>query len=75
MALSLMLSEEGYTATSSIVTVRHLDKSGGGFAITKVALQSQIVAAAASMPMSLCDGIIQEKKSRLPGFAGVKSRY
>ncbi|MCS4271650.1 MULTISPECIES: OsmC family protein [Raoultella] len=44
MALSLMLGEEGYTPTSiDTVAVVTLDKSAGGFAITKVALQSQIV--------------------------------
>lgn len=44
MALSLMLGEEGYTPTSiDTVAVVTLDKSASGFAITKVALQSQIV--------------------------------
>jgi osmotically inducible protein OsmC len=44
MALSLMLGEEGYTPTSiDTVAVVTLDKSAGGFAITKVAIQSQIV--------------------------------
>lgn len=39
-----MLSEEGYTATSiDTVAVVTLDKSGGGFAITQIALQSKIV--------------------------------
>lgn len=53
MALSLMLSEEGYTATSiDTVAVVTLDKSGGGFAITQIALQSKIVLPA-SRPMRL----------------------
>ncbi|MDJ1655141.1 OsmC family protein [Raoultella sp. Ech2A] len=44
MALSLMLGEEGYTPTSiDTVAVVTLDKSASGFAITKVALQSEIV--------------------------------
>ncbi|SUQ58154.1 Peroxiredoxin osmC [Raoultella terrigena] len=44
MALSLMLGEEGYTPISiDTVAVVTLDKSASGFAITKVALQSQIV--------------------------------
>lgn len=44
MALSLMLGEEGYMPTSiDTVAVVTLDKSASGFAITKVALQSQIV--------------------------------
>lgn len=44
MALSLMLGEEGYTPTSiDTVAVVTLDKSASSFAITKVALQSQIV--------------------------------
>ncbi|STU88167.1 osmotically inducible protein C [Klebsiella pneumoniae] len=44
MALSLMLSEEGYTATSIDTTaVVTLNKTDGGFAITDIALQSQIV--------------------------------
>ena len=60
MALSLMLSEEGYTATSiDTVAVVTLDKSGGGFAITKVALQSQIV-------LPGIDGIIQKAKAGCP---------
>ena len=42
MALSLMLSEEGYTATSIDTTaVVTLNKTDGGFAITDIALQSQ----------------------------------
>ncbi|VTM94497.1 OsmC family protein [Raoultella planticola] len=65
MALSLMLSEEGYTATSiDTVAVVTLDKSGGGFAITKVALQSQIVLP--GIDTDVFDGIIQKAKAGCP---------
>ncbi|PPJ40808.1 OsmC family peroxiredoxin, partial [Pseudoxanthomonas sp. KAs_5_3] len=43
MALSLMLGEAGYTADSIDTTADvSLDKKEGGFAITKVALQSKV---------------------------------
>ena len=43
MALSLMLGEEGYTPESIDTTADvSLDKVGGGYAITKVALNSNV---------------------------------
>jgi osmotically inducible protein OsmC len=43
MALSLMLGEAGYTADSIDTTADvSLDKTDGGFAITKVALKSKV---------------------------------
>ena len=65
MALSLMLSEEGYTATSiDTVAVVTLDKSGGGFAITQIALQSKIVLP--GIEADAFDGIIQKAKAGCP---------
>ena len=65
MALSLMLSEEGYTATSiDTVAVVTLDKSGGGFAITQIALQSKIVLP--GIEANAFDGIIQKAKAGCP---------
>lgn len=65
MALSLMLSEEGYTATSiDTVAVVTLDKSGGGFAITKIALQSNIVLP--GIDKAAFDPIIQKAKAGCP---------
>lgn len=65
MALSLMLSEAGYTATSiDTVAVVTLDKSGGGFAITQVALQSKIVLP--GIDAAAFDGIIQKAKAGCP---------
>lgn len=43
MALSLMLGEAGYTADAIDTTADvSLDKTDGGFAITKVALKSKV---------------------------------
>lgn len=65
MALSLMLSEEGYTATSIDTTaVVTLNKTDGGFAITDIALQSQIVLPDVS-PAAF-DEIIQKAKAGCP---------
>ncbi|WP_434641212.1 OsmC family protein [Klebsiella sp. I138] len=65
MALSLMLSEEGYTATAiDTVAVVTLDKSAGGFAITEVALQSKIVLP--GIAADVFDGIIQKAKAGCP---------
>lgn len=65
MALSLMLSEAGFTATSidTEATVS-LDKADGGFAITKVALQSKI--AVPDIDPDTFDGIIQKAKAGCP---------
>jgi osmotically inducible protein OsmC len=65
MALSLMLSEAGFTATSidTEATVS-LDKVDAGFAITKVALQSKI--AVPDIDPDTFDGIIQKAKAGCP---------
>ncbi len=65
MALSLMLSEAGFTATSidTEATVS-LDQVSGGFSITKVALQSKI--AIPDIDASTFDGIIQKAKAGCP---------
>ncbi|MDX6022280.1 OsmC family protein [Scandinavium sp. V105_16] len=65
MALSLMLSEAGYTATSidTEATVS-LDKVDAGFAITKVALQSKI--AVPDIDPGTFDEIIQKAKAGCP---------
>jgi osmotically inducible protein OsmC len=65
MALSLMLSEAGFTATSidTEATVS-LDKVDAGFAITKVALQSKIVVP--DIDPDTFDGIIQKAKAGCP---------
>ncbi|MCS2148046.1 OsmC family protein [Scandinavium manionii] len=65
MALSLMLSEAGFTATSidTEATVS-LDQVSGGFSITKVALQSKI--AVPDIDASTFDGIIQKAKAGCP---------
>lgn len=65
MALSLMLSEAGFTATSidTEATVS-LDKVDAGFAITKVALQSKI--ALPDIDPGTFDGIIQKAKAGCP---------
>ena len=65
MALSLMLSEEGYTATSIDTTaVVTLNKTDGGFAITDIALQSQIVLP--DVAPAAFDEIIQKAKAGCP---------
>ncbi|WP_312947107.1 OsmC family protein [Superficieibacter sp.] len=65
MALSLMLGDEGYTA-ESIDTVADvsLDKKDGGFAITKVALQSKV--SVPQIEASAFDAIIQKAKAGCP---------
>ncbi|MCS2160428.1 MULTISPECIES: OsmC family protein [Scandinavium] len=65
MALSLMLSEAGFTATSidTEATVS-LDQVSGGFSITKVALQSKI--AVPDIDAGTFDGIIQKAKAGCP---------
>jgi osmotically inducible protein OsmC len=65
MALSLMLSEAGFTATSidTEATVS-LDQVSGGFSITKVALQSKI--AVPDIDADTFDGIIQKAKAGCP---------
>jgi osmotically inducible protein OsmC len=64
MALSLMLSEEATATSIDTVAVVTLDKSGGGFAITQVALQSQIVLP--GIEADVFDGIIQKAKAGCP---------
>ncbi|MCF8584395.1 OsmC family protein [Enterobacter asburiae] len=65
MALSLMLGEAGYT-TDSIDTTADvsLDKTDGGFAITKVALKSKVTVPGIA-PQQF-DGIIQKAKAGCP---------
>ncbi len=65
MALSLMLGEAGYTA-DSIDTIADvsLDKTDGGFAITKVALKSKVTVPGIA-PQQF-DGIIQKAKAGCP---------
>lgn len=65
MALSLMLGEEGYTA-ESIDTVAEvsLDKTDGGFAITKIALTSTVKVPNADS--AKFDQIIQKAKAGCP---------
>ncbi|OJH29344.1 OsmC family protein [Enterobacter kobei] len=65
MALSLMLGEAGYT-TDSIDTTADvsLDKTEGGFAITKVALKSKVTVPGIA-PQQF-DGIIQKAKAGCP---------
>lgn len=65
MALSLMLGEAGYTADSIDMTADvSLDKTDGGFAITKVALQSKVTVPGITPPQF--DGIIQKAKAGCP---------
>jgi lipoyl-dependent peroxiredoxin len=65
MALSLMLSEAGFTATSiDTEAIVSLDKVDAGFAITKVALQSKI--AVPDIDPGTFDGIIQKAKAGCP---------
>lgn len=65
MALSLMLGDAGYTA-DHIDTVADvaLDKTSGGFAITKVALQSNV--AVPGIDEKTFDEIIQKAKAGCP---------
>lgn len=65
MALSLMLGEAGYTADSIDTTADvSLDKTDGGFAITKVALKSK--ATVPGIAPQQFDGIIQKAKAGCP---------
>ncbi|EAA1959476.1 peroxiredoxin OsmC [Escherichia coli] len=67
MALSLMLGEAGFTPTSiSIDTTADvsLDKVDAGFAITKIALKSEV--AVPGIDASTFDGIIQKAKAGCP---------
>ena len=65
MALSLMLGEEGYTAESIDTTADvSLDKTDGGFAITKIALTSNVKVPNADS--AKFDQIIQKAKAGCP---------
>lgn len=65
MALSLMLTEAGHAPTSiDTVADVSLDKVDGGFAITKVALQSKI--ALPGIDSAKFDEIIQKAKAGCP---------
>ena len=65
MALSLMLGEAGYTADSIDTTADvSLDKTDGGFAITKIELQSQVTVP--GIEPQQFDGIIQKAKAGCP---------
>lgn len=65
MALSLILGEAGYTADSIDTTADvSLDKTDGGFAITKVALKSKVTVPGIA-PQQF-DGIIQKAKAGCP---------
>lgn len=63
--LSLMLGEAGYTADAIDTTADvSLDKTDGGFAITKVALKSKVTVPGIA-PQQF-DGIIQKAKAGCP---------
>ncbi|MCT4701610.1 OsmC family protein [Enterobacteriaceae bacterium H20N1] len=65
MALSLMLGEEGFTAESIDTTADvSLDKTEGGFAITKIALTSDVKVP--NIDVSEFDKIIQKAKAGCP---------
>ncbi|HBA8350406.1 TPA: peroxiredoxin OsmC, partial [Escherichia coli] len=65
MALSLMLGEAGFTPTSIDTTADvSLDKVDAGFAITKIALKSEV--AVPGIDTSTFDGIIQKAKAGCP---------
>ncbi|RAZ01519.1 OsmC family peroxiredoxin [Enterobacter cloacae] len=65
MALSLILGEAGYTADAIDTTADvSLDKTDGGFAITKVALKSKVTVPGIA-PQQF-DGIIQKAKAGCP---------
>ena len=65
MALSLMLGEAGYTADAIDTTADvSLDKTDGGFAITKVALKSKVTVPGIA-PQQF-DGIILKAKAGCP---------
>jgi len=72
MALSLMLGEAGYTADSIDTTADvSLDKTDGGFAITRIALQSKV--AVPGIEQQQFDGIIQKAKAGCPVSQLVKA--
>ncbi|MCG8707773.1 OsmC family protein [Brenneria sp. 4F2] len=65
MALSLMLGEEGHTPESIDTTADvSLDKVGGGFAITKIALSSTVKLP--GIDEAAFDKIIQKAKAGCP---------
>ena len=65
MALSLMIGEAGYTADSIDTTADvSLDKTDGGFAISKIALNSKVTAP--GIDPQKFDGIIQKAKAGCP---------
>lgn len=65
MALSLMIDEAGFTADSIDTTADvSLDKAGGGFAITKIALTSKVTVP--GIDPQKFDGIIQKAKAGCP---------
>ena len=65
MALSLMLGEAGNTADAMDTTADvSLDKKEGGFAITKVALQSKVTVP--GIDPQQFDGVIQKAKAGCP---------
>ncbi|MDV5139199.1 OsmC family protein [Chimaeribacter arupi] len=65
MALSLMLGEEGYTPKSIDTTADvSLDKVGGGYAITKVALNSNVMLP--GIEKETFDKIINKAKAGCP---------
>lgn len=72
MALSLMLGEAGYTADSIDTSADvSLDKTDGGFAITRIALQSKV--AVPGIEQQQFDGIIQKAKAGCPVSQLVKA--
>ncbi|HBH7060981.1 TPA: OsmC family protein [Enterobacter cloacae] len=65
MALSLMIGEAGYTADSIDTTADvSLDKTDGGFAISKIALNSKVTVP--GIEPQKFDGIIQKAKAGCP---------
>ncbi|MDM2759361.1 MULTISPECIES: OsmC family protein [Citrobacter] len=65
MALSLMLGEAGFTPDAIDTTADvSLDKVDAGFAITKVALHSQV--SVSGIDAATFDGIIQKAKAGCP---------
>ncbi len=65
MALSLMIGEAGFTADSIDTTADvSLDKTDGGFAITKIALTSKVTVP--GIDPQKFDGIIQKAKAGCP---------
>ncbi|CAJ0996437.1 Peroxiredoxin OsmC [Sodalis praecaptivus] len=72
MALSLMLGEEGYTPESIDTTADvSLDKVEGGFAITKIALDSKVNVP--NIEEAAFDKIIQKAKAGCPVSQLVKA--